>query len=72
MRHGLARARSRNLPSYLETMNQRNIAFYQRHDFKLGGERPVAGGGPMVWGMLCPSGAGKQKTLAESQLRQGV
>ena len=55
MRHGLARARSRNLPSYLQTMNQRNIAFYQRHGFKLVGERPVAGGGPRVWGMLCAS-----------------
>lgn len=57
MRHGLARAQSRNLPSYLETTNPRNIAFYQRHGFKLVGERAVAGGGPMVWGMLCPAAA---------------
>jgi ribosomal protein S18 acetylase RimI-like enzyme len=57
VRHGLARAQSGNLPCYLETTNQRNIAFYQRHGFKLVGERPVAGGGPMVWGLLCPSGA---------------
>jgi ribosomal protein S18 acetylase RimI-like enzyme len=53
VRHGLARAQSGNLPCYLETTNQRNIAFYQRHGFKLVGERSVAGGGPMVWGMLC-------------------
>jgi ribosomal protein S18 acetylase RimI-like enzyme len=55
VRHGLALAQSRNLPCYLETTNQRNIAFYQRHGFKLVGERPVAGGGPRVWGMLCAS-----------------
>jgi ribosomal protein S18 acetylase RimI-like enzyme len=52
VRHGLARAQAMNLPSYLETTNPRNIAFYQRHGFKLVGERSVAGGGPMVWGMV--------------------
>jgi ribosomal protein S18 acetylase RimI-like enzyme len=57
VRHGLARAQSRNLPSYLETTNPRNIAFYQRHGFELVGEQPVAGGGPMIWGMLCPPAA---------------
>jgi ribosomal protein S18 acetylase RimI-like enzyme len=57
VRHGLARAQSRNLPAYLETTNQRNIAFYQRHGFKLVGERSVAGRGPGVWGMLWQSGA---------------
>ena len=54
VRHGLTRAQSMNLPSYLETTNQRNIAFYQRHGFRLVGERMVARGGPKVWGMLCP------------------
>lgn len=57
LRHGLARAQSRNLPSYLETTNPKNIAFYQRHGFKLVGERSAAGGGPTVWGMLCPAAA---------------
>ena len=54
VRHGLTRAQSRNLPCYLETTNQRNIAFYQRHGFRLVGDRTVARGGPKVWGMLCP------------------
>jgi ribosomal protein S18 acetylase RimI-like enzyme len=57
VRHGLARARSRNLPCYLETTNERNIAFYQREGFRLVGERPVVRGSPMIWGMLCPSAA---------------
>jgi ribosomal protein S18 acetylase RimI-like enzyme len=54
LRHGLARAQSLQLPTYLETTNQRNLAFYQQHGFKLVGQRPVARDGPMVWGMLCP------------------
>ena len=54
VRHGLARAQSMRLPSYLETTNPRNLVFYQRHGFQLVGERVVAGGGPTVWGMLYP------------------
>jgi ribosomal protein S18 acetylase RimI-like enzyme len=57
VRHGLARAQSRNLPCYLETTNQRNIAFYQRYGFKLMGERSVGRSGLGVWGMLWSSGA---------------
>jgi ribosomal protein S18 acetylase RimI-like enzyme len=52
VRHGLARAHSMNLPSYLETTSPRNTAFCQRHGFKLAAERSVAGGGPAVWGMV--------------------
>jgi ribosomal protein S18 acetylase RimI-like enzyme len=57
VRHGLARAQSVELPCYLETTNQRNIVFYQRNGFRLVGDRPIARGGPTVWGMLCPSAA---------------
>ncbi len=57
VRYGLTRARSMNLPCYLETMNQRNIAFYQRQGFRLIGDRLMARGSLTIWGMLCPSPA---------------
>ena len=57
VRHGLARALSMRLSCYLETTNQRNIAFYQRNGFRLVGERTIARHGPTIWGMLCPSAA---------------
>ena len=52
VRHGLVRAQSQNLRCYLETTNRRNIAFYERHGFRLVGERTVVPGGPGIWGML--------------------
>jgi ribosomal protein S18 acetylase RimI-like enzyme len=55
LRHGLARTRSANMPCYLETTNRRNISYYERNGFSLVGERPIAGGGPTVWGMRCPA-----------------
>jgi ribosomal protein S18 acetylase RimI-like enzyme len=55
LRHGLARAQSMNLPCYLETTNQRNIAYYERNGFSLLGKRPIAGGGSAIWGMVRPA-----------------
>ena len=55
LRQGIARAQSMNLPCYLETTNQRNVAYYERNGFRLVGERPIAGGGPTIWGMRRPA-----------------
>jgi ribosomal protein S18 acetylase RimI-like enzyme len=39
------------MPAYLETMNETNIAFYQRHGFRLTGELVLPYSGHRVWFM---------------------
>ncbi len=39
------------LPAYLETSNLKNLAFYQRFQFKLHEEFPLPHGGPVIWTM---------------------
>lgn len=48
---GLARADEANAPCYLETSEERNLAFYERHGFKVIETAPLGKDGPPGWGM---------------------
>lgn len=48
----LARADAGGLPCYLETMNEVNVPFYQKHGFKVVSEGEVPRRGLRVWSML--------------------
>lgn len=48
----LARLDASNLPCYLETSREANVAFYQRRGFRVMGEGAAYTGGPYVWAML--------------------
>lgn len=47
----LARADEAGLPCYLETMKERNLAFYGKHGFEVANAFEVPEGGPMTWFM---------------------
>jgi len=49
---GVERSRAARFPAYLETMLERNVAFYQRHGFTVVGEEALSSGGLRVWAML--------------------
>lgn len=48
---GLAQADEANAPCYLETSEERNLAFYERHGFKVIETALLGKGGPPGWGM---------------------
>ena len=48
----LVRADAEEARCYLETSKERNVPFYQKHGFEVGGEIEIAGGGPHVWIMV--------------------
>jgi hypothetical protein len=39
-------------PVYLETMLERNVAFYRRHGFEVTGEAALDAGGLRVWALV--------------------
>jgi ribosomal protein S18 acetylase RimI-like enzyme len=47
--HGLARADASGLPCYLETQNERAVAFYERHTFAVIRDLDLPLGGPRLW-----------------------
>jgi ribosomal protein S18 acetylase RimI-like enzyme len=47
----LTRADDAMAPAYVESANERNLAFYQRHGFEVVEEFTLLGKGPRVWGM---------------------
>jgi ribosomal protein S18 acetylase RimI-like enzyme len=49
VRHGTARARAAGLTAFLETSNERNLAFYASHGFHIVDQGEAPGAGPMVW-----------------------
>lgn len=49
--HGLAMAHADGLPSFLETGNPDNVAYYERFGFAVIEEGDVPGGGPHIWFM---------------------
>ena len=48
---GLARADEANAPCYLDTSEERNLAFYERHGFRVVETAPLGKDGPPGWGM---------------------
>jgi ribosomal protein S18 acetylase RimI-like enzyme len=48
----LARADASGLPCYLETMNEKNVPFYEKHGFKIVSDAEVPRHGLRVWAML--------------------
>lgn len=48
---GLARADQSACPCYLETSQERNLAFYERHGFAIVASAPLGKGGPTGWAM---------------------
>jgi ribosomal protein S18 acetylase RimI-like enzyme len=51
IRDGLFKADQAGCPCYLETSDSRNVAFYERHGFKVLAEALLGAGGPPAWGM---------------------
>jgi ribosomal protein S18 acetylase RimI-like enzyme len=51
LREGLKRADAASRPSYVETMLERNLAFYGHHGFDVMGSIAVGPGGPVGWAM---------------------
>jgi ribosomal protein S18 acetylase RimI-like enzyme len=54
MKAALARVDAEGLPAYLESSNQRNVPFYERHGFEVIG-RIQAGSSPVITPMLRPA-----------------
>jgi ribosomal protein S18 acetylase RimI-like enzyme len=51
VKEGLARADQANSPCYLETSEERNVAFYERHGFAVIAKVPLGRDGPPGWAM---------------------
>jgi ribosomal protein S18 acetylase RimI-like enzyme len=51
VKDGLARADRENVPCYLETAEERNLAFYERLGFVVVEATALATGGPRAWAM---------------------
>jgi ribosomal protein S18 acetylase RimI-like enzyme len=51
VREGLARADRDFRPCYVETCDERNLAFYRRHGFRVLGSAPLGPGGPAGWAL---------------------
>jgi len=47
----LKMADKKGLPCYLETMKERNLAFYRKHGFNVAGEQQIPDGGPYFWAL---------------------
>jgi ribosomal protein S18 acetylase RimI-like enzyme len=48
----LARADADRLPCYLETMNEKNVPFYERYGFRVMSDGAVPRHGLRIWAML--------------------
>ncbi len=72
---GLSYCDSAKLPCYLDTATESNLAFYQKHGFKVVHSGQVPGCGPRIWAMLrmpsnaVPAARAGSSTL-EGQARQ--
>jgi GNAT superfamily N-acetyltransferase len=45
-------ANKKRLPCYLETMREKNLAFYAKHGFQICSEMQVPEKGPHIWGLI--------------------
>jgi ribosomal protein S18 acetylase RimI-like enzyme len=62
IREGLARSDASGCPCYLETSDERNVALYERHGFRVLAQASLGSGGPCGWGMRRePAGAGPKR-----------
>ena len=52
MRAGVDRAEEDRLPCYVETQNEPNVAYYEKHDFRVVAEMQLPRGGPRSWSLL--------------------
>ncbi len=52
IRHGLQRFQATGVPCYLETANERNLAFYQKNGFRLVSQQHQPSEGPGVWSLV--------------------
>jgi ribosomal protein S18 acetylase RimI-like enzyme len=52
LKPGLEMADRQGLACYLETNNEKNLAFYQRYGFEVAGQERPDPEGPFVWGMV--------------------
>lgn len=52
VREGLDRADREAVPCYLETSEERNVAFYERFGFQVVESARLGTGGPEAWAML--------------------
>jgi hypothetical protein len=48
----LSQLDEQGLSCFLDTYNERNLPFYERHGFRVSGREVALKGGPIVWGML--------------------
>jgi GNAT superfamily N-acetyltransferase len=48
----LSRADSDSVPCYVETFNERDLAFYKRHGFRIAGGGKIPMDGPDFWAMI--------------------
>jgi GNAT superfamily N-acetyltransferase len=51
----LAKAQTVGMPVYLQTLNHGNVAFYERHGFRVISKSVPSGGEPPCWGMVLNS-----------------
>ncbi|MET3700129.1 acetyltransferase (GNAT) family protein [Bacillus oleivorans] len=49
---GISLAEKENLPCYLETFTEKNLAFYKKHDFRIIDKKQVSKDGPHYWVMV--------------------
>jgi len=65
LRSRLVRCDADRLPAYLESSNERNVPFYERHGFKVIGELSIPGGGPTLWLMWRDPADGPDQEVAQ-------
>jgi ribosomal protein S18 acetylase RimI-like enzyme len=65
LRSRLGRCDADRLPAYLESSNERNVPFYERHGFKVVGELSIPGGGPTLWLMWRDPADGPDQEVAQ-------
>jgi len=67
----LTRADDAHAPAYVESANERNLAFYQRHGFEVVEEFTLLGKGPRVWGMWHNAGCRRRAFVMRSAYGPG-
>lgn len=61
---GLARADAGWYPSYLETLKEENVPFFERHGFEVKASAWLQDGGPRMWAMVRPPCAARARAAS--------